>query len=136
MPPQPQDLMVRAHERRECDVPASVHVGEEDARRVTLTGAATGNDGGVPCRLVDYSEGGAGVRSGVFLPVGCAVTVEVGGDSGGEGEPVRLRGVVRRAQMVDRAPSYYLGIAFSEPMGEALARLRRAAGAVRREGAA
>jgi hypothetical protein len=105
-------LILRAHDRRACDLGGEVRVSPRDARRVVLSGAATGPEGAVDCRVVDFSEGGVGLHCRVFLPIGCELVVRV--DGGAESGALSIRGVVRRAQMVGRGPEYYLGLAFSD----------------------
>ncbi len=114
---QKQDLVVRAHSRRACDVAAKAVVAGEDASRVHLTGAATGTDGTLACRLVDVSAGGVGLSSSCFLPANCTLRVSI---ERGEGAAIVLEGVVKRVQMTSAEPMYYIGLAFTGTPGASL----------------
>lgn len=106
------NLIVRAHTRRECDLRGSAAIDATHLGCVRLSGAATGHDGSLACRIVDVSSGGFGLRTEVFLPVGCLVRVRVG--------EVEVVGEVKRVQMVGSGPEYYAGLAFaSEAVGAA-----------------
>jgi hypothetical protein len=103
-----RELSVRQHERHECDAAGWVRVSREDARRVVLSRQVAGDAGTVACRVVDFSAGGLGIRTGVLLPRGCRVEVEMEGSSGRAVAALK----VRRAVMVDRTPMYYLGLSY------------------------
>ncbi len=106
----------------------------ESSERVALilTEGSTGATGGVEtaCEVIDWSAGGLGLRSSVFIPRLCQVMVRVslGGMKGGAA--VDFSGRVQRVTMLDRVPTYYLGLLL---MGEGpeherrLARLMEAA---------
>lgn len=110
----PETLVVRQHERRQCAHRASVRVESEG---VALGEAFDRAGGWVPVTVTDVSEGGLGIRAGVYLPKRCRVSIRLE-DAGDGGVPARL--VVRRAVMLDRGPTYYLGLAFGEDRGVAV----------------
>ena len=133
MPPEPQELLVRAHERRGCDLAASAVVDPACGDRVALSTSAVRPEGGFDARLVDFSAGGVGLRTGLFMPVGCALVIQVRGP---KGEAISVRGTVRRVQMVGRGPEFYLGLAFASDEVEALGALSRVVQATGAGGAA
>jgi hypothetical protein len=110
----PETLVVRQHERRQCAHRAYVRVESEG---VTLGEAFDRGGGWVPVTVTDVSEGGLGIRTGVFLPKRCRVSIRLEEEGAGVAG-VRL--VVRRAVMLDRGPTYYLGLSFGEERGAAV----------------
>lgn len=104
-----EQLAVRRHNRRECDLPGWVGVGDLHAAQVVFSRAVSENGGAIAARIVDCSEGGLGLHTGVYLPRGVTVVV---GFQLGEADPkaeheLHLR--IQRSTMVDRSPTYYLG---------------------------
>jgi len=123
----PQDLSVRQHERLACDLSARVAVVAEGV--VRLSRLAPGGGGEFDARIVDLSRGGVGLYSPVYLPPASTLTVRL---AGGPGLPeLECKGVVRRAVMVERAPTYYLGVSVDTRTPETAASLERAMDAVR-----
>lgn len=114
---QKQELVVRAHSRRACDLAAKAVVAGEDASRVHLTGSATGTDGALACRVVDVSAGGVGLSTACFMPANCTLRVSVDCDGG---STISVEGVVKRVQMTSAEPRYYLGLAFAGAPGASL----------------
>lgn len=114
---QKHELVVRAHSRQACDLPAKAIVAGEDASRVHLTGSATGTDGSLACRIVDVSAGGVGLSAGCFMPANCTLRVSV--ERAG-GSAITVEGVVKRVQMTSAEPGYYLGLAFAGAPGASL----------------
>jgi hypothetical protein len=104
------DLVVRRHDRYECDLPALLTV---IGTAVRLSRSVLGGAGKLPARVVDISGGGIGMISAVYLPPGCEVDVELQtpGDGSRAGN-VKLRLRLRRTAMADRKPSFYLGAGF------------------------
>jgi hypothetical protein len=124
-------LAVREHERFRSDIGALVAVGPAGEGAVRVARSALGRSGAVDARLVDFSRGGVGLVTRVFLPLGCPVLVRVPGIAPGVC-PAQIAMRIRRAVMQDRRPSYYLGLSFEAPGPEALAfvaALREPAGA-------
>jgi hypothetical protein len=102
------NLHVRQHERRSCDIGVDAIVASSCASQVAL---AAGAAGGVPARLTDFSIGGLGLRVGVFLPKGCMLIIRL---ATAGAHPVEFRVKVRRVNMTDESPTYYLGVSFDE----------------------
>lgn len=116
-----RELTVRQHERHACDTAADVVLAPESADRVRLSRSAQGKGGGIPVSIIDFSRGGLGLRSTLFLPRLCRVRLRLTGDPAAE--VVAL--TVRRVRMIERTPTYYLGVSFDSPEQSArlLARL-------------
>jgi hypothetical protein len=106
------NLAVRQHERHRCDLRARVQVGGESIGRVVL--AVDGGSGqvgsDVAVHVTDCSRGGLGIKSNVFFPKQCVLTVRVEPE-GGAGEAIETTVSVQRVAMLDKSPTYYLGTA-------------------------
>lgn len=103
----PQDMsLVRADERRSCAVTARLGAARESREQVELSESHD-----LEVTIVDYSKGGLGVQSSRFVPQGCMVRVSV--SNGASREEAEADGRVQRVAMVDRGPSYYLGLSFT-----------------------
>ncbi len=102
----PQDLSVRQHERLACDLGARVTISP--GHGVRLSRLAPGGGGEFDVRVVDVSRGGLGLRSAVYLPPACVLTVRLLGEGGAPA--FECLGTVRRASMIDRSPAYYVGV--------------------------
>lgn len=109
-----EQLVVRRHERRECRVPATVRIGDADSARVALSRSAGDGSGALAATMVDVSQGGLGLESSVFLPRGVRVVVGVRLGGGLIELPCR----VQRVLMNSRAPTFYLGLAFTASPAE------------------
>ncbi|HVU64854.1 MAG TPA: hypothetical protein VHC70_12815 [Phycisphaerales bacterium] len=114
MQPSAEQLVVRQHERIHCRIASQLRVASENAEQVSLARAIGDGSGGVDAFITDCSRGGLGIESSVFFPRGCrlrikARTVGAPQESAGAGEMV-VR--VQRVTMLDRKPSYYLGVSF------------------------
>lgn len=109
----PTELSVRQHERHTCDAPARVVIGAASAEGVRLGSSALTRGAG---KIVDFSQGGLGIRGAVFYPLTCHLRVTVLGAGGAQAE-IDVR--VQRASMVDRSPTYYTGTSFENPAAQA-----------------
>ena len=107
---EPQQLVVRQHERRACKIAATVRVGEQHAAVVELARTVGDGTGAIGVTVVDASHGGVGLESPVFLPRGAAVTVSI--RNGAVGTPIEVPSRVQRVTMISREPRYYLGLAY------------------------
>jgi hypothetical protein len=125
------DLAVRRHERYVCDFPAQVLVGPASTSTVRLSGSAVSASGAIPARITDFSAGGLGIQSPVFLPGTCQLHVRL---TPSDPAIPSFQGTLRiqRAAMTDRKPSYYLGTSFdsahpadAESLGRMLAWLKQ-----------
>lgn len=104
-----EQLAVRRHSRRECDLPGWVRVGDLHAAQVVFSRAVSESGGAIPARIVDCSEGGLGLHTSVYLPKGVTLVVgfRLGGADAEAERELHLR--IQRGTMVDRSPTYYLG---------------------------
>jgi hypothetical protein len=104
------DLSVRRYERYACDLPASVSIAGAHAESVRPSRSIVAADGRLETRVVDCSQGGLGLQSRVFLPIGCRLQVRFGY----AGRTIQVLVRVQRAMMVSRHPAYYLGTALDD----------------------
>lgn len=106
-------LTVRRFERRQLELCARVTVDAASSAQVRLSAQTGSRDQGLSALVVDVSEGGMGVRTGLFLPRKAVVRISV--FDGPDGEVIFEETVrVQRVSMLDRAASYLLGTAFIE----------------------
>ena len=123
----------RSDERREVALAASILLDAGDGAPVRMRPGAVGPDGRIDGTLMDISSGGAGMVLGEFVPRWARVTVLVHGPAGETDEIVRAQGVIRRVRMLDRRPSYLLGIGFNnlsdDELGQIAALIARIDGA-------
>jgi hypothetical protein len=115
------DLFVRQHLRRTCDHGARLSVAPQASAAVVFARGVADGAGAVEARIVDFSAGGVGLGVGTFLPRGCPLRLCLVDAAPGIG-PVSL--VVRRVQMTDSTPRYYVGAAFDESSSGATAAVR------------
>ena len=74
MPIEPQELIVREHERYACRLEAMLRI---ESQGVVLSGAASDGPDTVAAEVVDCSAGGAGLQTSVFIPRGCRVRLYI-----------------------------------------------------------
>lgn len=70
--------------------------------------------------VIDVSEGGIGLRSGIFVPKNLRLVLYVSGvDSPqtGAGQTTKVKMVARRTAMIDHKPTYKVGLQFLDPKG-------------------
>lgn len=112
------DLTLRRHDRYVAEHPAEVRVGASCANLVRITRSMLSNANCLDVRAIDFSVGGVGLRTSVFLPRGCAVTVKLlfAGPTSFEFE---MPATVQRVGMLDCKPTYYVGCSFdtTDPAG-------------------
>jgi hypothetical protein len=130
-------LVVRQQERVLCALAVEMRVAPDDAARVVLATTAGAGGGLVRATAVDCSLGGMGIDSPVFFPKGCHITVRApladpSGDPSIEPRAVELIAQVKRVSMINRTPSYYLGVLFIGKGEEAEAGKARLMAFVRR----
>jgi hypothetical protein len=105
------DLTLRRHERYLGEYPGEAVVAPASAGSVRIARSAQTNSGGIAVKAVDFSLGGVGLRSPVYLPRGCALVLRltVPGPA-----PFVLEAPisVQRVRMLDSIPNYYIGTAF------------------------
>jgi len=112
MPKDQEQLAVRRHDRRSCDLPGRLRVAERHASQIALSGAVTEADGSVRLRVIDCGDGGLGLRSPLYLPRGAEATVTLELTENGRAESREFQVRVQRTTMIDRSPAYYLGTSF------------------------
>lgn len=95
---------------------ARVAVAAEHAGIVRLSAASGARDGWIDADVVDFSLGGIGFMTSVWLPRQCILRVQILGPSDQNetlmDSPLR----VMRVTMTDRRPAYLIGTAFAQPM--------------------
>jgi len=114
----PGTLVVRRFERQSLCLRSEIRPAGSMSGVVRLSRASGQRTGGVPATLFDLSEGGMGIRTGVFFPKRSELLALVLDKSGRE--IAELPCVVQRVTMVGRQPEYELGLSFAAP-AEALA---------------
>ena len=110
---QRQGLVVRGHTRQEIALRAHVSLPPAAETIIKLSDRAPTTPDGVEAVLVDIGAGGLGFESAVFFPRDSVVRISIS-DSDGNGEVTTVRGIVRRAQMIDRTPTYSTGVQFTD----------------------
>lgn len=113
-------MLARSDERRSCEVAARLEPGTTMHGQLEFAHAPD-----VAATIIDYSRGGLGVRVDRFVPLGAEVVVKVERTSG---EEVLCRGRVKRVVMIDRAPTYYIGLSFEGDASSMLAVMGSIAG--------
>jgi hypothetical protein len=112
-------LAVRRYNRRECDLGCWIRVGDLHSAQVVFSRAVCEGEGLIRARIVDCSEGGLGVRTGVYLPRGLSLVVgfSLPAPDGPTEHELELR--VQRSSMIDPGPTYYLGTSTTARAGSA-----------------
>lgn len=104
-------LTVRRYSRRSVRLDAMLRVSGACSAQVRLTGAAGAEDGWVRGTLLDASEGGMGIESGVYFPRRSILHVKILDPA--RGGVVLMADVrVQRSEMCGREHRYVLGTAF------------------------
>ena len=115
------DLFVRQHLRRTCDHGALLSIAPEASAAVVFARGVADGGGAIEARIVDFSAGGVGLGVATFLPRGVPLRLRLADVAPGL-KPVSL--MVRRVQMTDSTPRYYVGAAFDESSPGAAAAVR------------
>ncbi|CAN5838481.1 hypothetical protein BH11PLA1_BH11PLA1_18800 [soil metagenome] len=113
-----ENLLVRQHERHRCDAPGWLLIAAEHAEAVRLAAGAVDSTGSVRVSIQDCSLGGVGVLSTVFIPKRALVTLSVPETAASPALKIALR--VMRVVMMDRKPTYYLGLGPAQSAGPEL----------------
>lgn len=93
---------------------ASIALPDEAAAQVRVAPGVLNRFSRIDGTLMDISSGGAGLVLGEYVPRWAPVILGVHRTSEAEGALVRARGVVRRVRMLDRRPSYLIGVGFKD----------------------
>ncbi len=114
-----EQLVVRQHDRHECQVAVEVAISTEHAGKVVLSRTVGDGAGTISATMVDISSGGLGLSSPVFLPKGCHLDVRLirteTAPTGPRAAPSTLFETqvrIQRTTMTDKSPTYYIGTAF------------------------
>lgn len=109
-------LTVRRTVRYELKLRAVLDIASEHSGQVRMSVGGMASSEGIDLEMIDFSEGGVGLMSDIFLPRGCLGRVRVFEGVGKE-ETVVLDAKVRirRVIMSDPKPAYFLGTAFVDP---------------------
>ena len=105
------DLTLRRHDRYVAEHPAEVRVGASCTNLVRITRSMLSNSNCLEVRAIDFSMGGLGMRTPLFLPRGCSLTVKVL-FSGPKPFEFEMPATVQRVGMLDCKPTYYVGCSF------------------------
>ncbi len=108
----PRHLRFRSDERREVALAASISLSSEDREQLRVAPGVLSRHGRINGTLMDISGGGAGLVVEEFVPKWAHVVVGVHRTEDDADSLVSAPGIVRRVQMLDRRPSYLLGIGF------------------------
>jgi hypothetical protein len=113
-------IIFRKSARYDVSLPARVRVAEAHAGVVRFTAIAGVRQGWLPVDLVDFSSGGLGFLSSVFVPRRCILQIQIFGLEQGPAETALIDGVcrVQRVVMTDRRPAYLVGASFEQPSSE------------------
>ena len=112
MPPAAEQLVVRQHERFHCRLPLQLRIAPEVAEQIVLARTVCDNTGSIEAFITDASRGGLGIESAVFLPRGCRLRVRLKSAAAPATPEHDLVVRVQRVSMLDRKPTYYLGVSF------------------------
>jgi hypothetical protein len=107
-----EQLVVRQHERFHCRLPSQIRVAAEVAEQVVLARTVGDGSGALDVFVTDCSRGGVGIESPIFFPRGCRLKVRVKPVDAYEGPGPEVVVRVQRVTMLDRTPTYYLGVSF------------------------
>jgi len=122
-----QNVIVRRAQRHDVALPARIRVGDEHVPLVRLSAAAADRTGWVSVDVIDFSAGGLGLMSRVFVPRRTVLEIQIlpvapsdGDETQGGAERVppepllsaRVR--VQRVIMTDRRPAYLIGTSYAE----------------------
>ena len=112
-------VIVRHAVRHDVAIRAQVSIRGPHATSIRLSAATGVKDGWIDADAVDFSLGGVGVISTVFIPRPAVVRLRM--LSAGEHPTIIFEGdaVVRRVVMTDRRPAYHIGTSFHQLSPEA-----------------
>ena len=113
---QDQGLIVRRSARHDVAMHARVAIAQEHASIVRLSAASGARDGWLDADVVDFSAGGVGFMTGVWLPRRCILRLQIIGPDDPKHVLLDTMTRVMRVTMTDRRPAYLIGTAFVQPM--------------------
>jgi hypothetical protein len=114
----PEDISAHARrfQRHATTYEARVdpHQDHADQFRLILADAQVG------MAVIDVSEGGLALKSGIYIPRNMRLVLHVSSvetDQESHAEALTIRGIIRRCEMLDHKPTYKVGIQFIDPQG-------------------
>ena len=114
---QDSGVMVRHTQRYDASLRARISICPEHAPVIRLAPGSGVKDGWIDMDVVDFSSGGIGLVSLVWLPRRTLVQFQLHAPGREREEPVvQGRTRVQRVTMTDRRPAYLLGTAFETPV--------------------
>ena len=108
-----EQLVVRQHERFHCRLPLQLRIAPDVAEQIVLARAVCDGSGAIEAFITDASRGGLGIESAVFLPRGCRLRVRLSSAAAPATPEHDVLVRVQRVSMLDRKPTYYLGVSFA-----------------------
>lgn len=110
------NYVIRRSDRHEIVLPCRLRVHESEDKQVRLSSRSGHQDGWVSGDLIDIALGGAGLITTSFFPRGSLIDFELHELESQGLEPILEIGArVRRVAMMDRRPSYMIGVLFDRP---------------------
>ncbi len=113
---QDQGLIVRRSARHDVAMRARVAVSRDHAGLVRLSAASGARDGWLEADVVDFSAGGVGFMTSVWLPRRCILRLQIVGPEAPHRVLLDANIRVMRVTMTDRRPAYLIGTAFVQPL--------------------
>ncbi|MBX9736089.1 MAG: PilZ domain-containing protein [Phycisphaerales bacterium] len=107
-----ENLAVRQHERYRCAMPVGLVMSPEHSDILRLSSSVVDKSNTIRAVMTDCSLGGLGLNTAIFFPKRARVVMTYTTE---EGPAIELALRVMRVQMIDREPTYYLGMALVDP---------------------
>jgi hypothetical protein len=111
-PKNKQHLMVRRNARYDVSIRAAMGIASHHDSMIKFSAASGVKDGWVDCDCVDFSMGGLGLLTTVFVPRPGCVKVRLYSPVDPSKVVLECECVVRRVLMTDRRPAYHLGCSY------------------------
>lgn len=108
-----KNLQTRQFERHATRLWARIEIASEHVEQLRFSFADV-QDG---ITVIDISDGGIGLQTGVYLPKNARVVVRIRESEADAGTDVSVLGIVRRCLMVDVKPTYQVGLQFLDAAG-------------------
>jgi len=124
MAEQPQ-LIIRNSVRHDVSLRASISIGAQDGGVVRFSAASGDRDGWVDVDVIDFSSGGFGMMSGVFIPRKTVLAIRIFGLDANAPPIITCPVRVQRVCMTDRRPAYLIGTSLENPPPESIAQIDR-----------
>ena len=106
--------VIRRTDRHEVVLPARIRVHPSNSGQVRLAARSGHTDGWVTADLIDIAQGGAGLVAMHYFPRDCHVEIELYDPADQSAGPtLNIDARIRRVSMIDRRPSYMIGLLFN-----------------------